>query len=106
MRPEDAPPWLDAGPTAVHDCCEIASVGSWVKMRNGVVNWSATASPRPATDALRFSVQLTSVPLIVDELLVIWSTQVPSEPTPLKAVVSGCCGLNGPAPMPVPVLVV
>ena len=51
MRPESAVSLIEAGPTAVHDCCETELVGSCVKMRNGAVNWLATSAPAPAAPA-------------------------------------------------------
>src|SRR5258708_1530650 len=73
-------------------------------MRKWLVNWSAIGSPRPepGTESLRGSEHLTSVPLIVDELLLMRRIHVPNDATPLNAVVNGNCGLNGPAPMPTP----
>src|SRR3569623_603815 len=101
MRPDLSPLEIEAGPTAVHACCETELVGSWVKMRNEALNWSATGSPRPepATEFWSVSFQLTRVPVRVDELLRICSVQLPAEPWFLK-VLRGNCGLNGPAPMP------
>ena len=101
MRPDLSPLLIEAGPTAVHDCCDTELVGSCVKMRNAAVNWSATGSPRPepATELVSVSFQLTRVPVRLDELLWICSVQAPAEPWFLK-VLRGSCGLNGPAPMP------
>src|SRR5947209_2915141 len=94
---------MEAGPTAVQDCCATRLIGSWVKMRKEAENWSATGSPRPepGTDSVRVSVQLTREPVMLDELLLMRRVQSPKEPKPLN-VLSGSCGLNGPAPMPTP----
>src|SRR5688572_26518924 len=102
MRPEPKPEAIDAGPTAVHDCCDTGSVGSWVKMRYEAANWSAIGWPRPepGTEAVRVTRQLTRLPLIVDDLLLMRSVQSPCEPWSRKKL-SGSCGLNGPAPMPI-----
>src|SRR4051794_27096271 len=105
MRPERLP-LMEAGPTAVQDCWETELTGSWVKMRKEPENWSATGSPRPepGTDSVRVSFQSTRLPSMLDDLLWMRSVQSPCEPKPLN-VLSGICGLYGPAPMPVPATV-
>src|SRR4051794_25121310 len=87
----------DTLPTAVHACWATGLVGSCVKMRNDVVNWSATFSPRPepGTELFSVSVQFTSVPLRLDELLLMRSVQFPSEPWFLNAL-RGSWGVNVP----------
>src|SRR5438270_408590 len=74
---------MGAGPAAVHCVFAMDWLGACVKMRKSVVIRSAAGSPRPepGTELLRLMLQLTSVPLSVDELLEICSVQAPSEPT-------------------------
>src|SRR5690348_1828687 len=97
VRPELPPALGEAGPTAVQFCDDSALVGSWTKMRVPTVNWSATGSPspEPSTELFSVSVQLSSEPTLVEELLWICRVQLPREPAPLKAL-RGFCGRKVP----------